>query len=160
MTQAVDKVLARFPGAVSAVDGVGGEEVIRVEAARWHEVAAWLAASDGFSFLSDLCGVDRPFRTPRFDVAVSLTDMARPAKLRVMVGVEDGQPPTVASVTDVWPAANWFERETYDMFGIVFAGHPDLKRILMPDEWEGHPLRKDYAIGKVPVEYKNLSPGH
>ena len=77
----------------------------------------------------------------------------------MVVGV-DGEPPAVPSVTGIWPGANWFEREAYDMFGIVFEGHPNLTRILMPDEWEGHPLRKDYSVGKVPVEYKHLSPGH
>lgn len=158
--RAVAAVVARFPGVVTPRESVAGEAVVTVVAARWFEVATWLAKEGGFTYCSDVCGVDRPFRQPRFDVSICLTDMLRPAKLRVMVGVADGQPPTVASITPIWPGANWFERETFDMFGIVFEGHPDLRRILMPDEWEGHPLRKDYAIGKVPVEYKNLSPGH
>jgi len=158
--QTVATVTARFPGAVQARPSLPGEAVVTVEAGRWPEVARWLAGDGGFSFLSDLCGVDWPHRTPRFDIVCSLTDLATPRRLRVVIGVEDGDPPTLDSVTGVWPGANWFERETYDLFGIVFAGHPDLRRILMPDEWEGHPLRKDYSVGKVPVEYKHLSPGH
>jgi NADH-quinone oxidoreductase subunit C len=64
-----------------------------------------------------------------------------------------GEPPTIESVTEIWPTANFMEREAFDMFGIHFEGHPDLTRILMPDEWEGHPLRKDYGVGKVTVEF-------
>lgn len=155
----VEAVMAKFPGEVHSRAGAAGEAVVAVEAAAWPKVARWLAKEGRFSFFSDLCAADWPHRTPRFDIVVSLTDMMGPRRLRVVIGVEDGNPPTFPTVTDVWPAANWFERETFDMFGIVFSGHPDLTRILMPDEWEGHPLRKDYSIGKVPVEYKNLSPG-
>jgi NADH:ubiquinone oxidoreductase subunit C len=65
----------------------------------------------------------------------------------------EGEPPTIPSVVERWPGADFMEREAFDMFGIVFDGHPNLTRILMPDEWEGHPLRKDYGVGKVPVEF-------
>jgi NADH-quinone oxidoreductase subunit C len=153
-------VLARFPGVVATRTSVPGEDVVSVDAAHWGDVARWLGGEGGFGFFSDLCGVDWPHRSPRFDVVCTVTDLDAGRRLRVVVGVADGNPPTVTSVTGIWPAANWFERETFDMFGIAFEGHPDLRRILMPDEWEGHPLRKDYSVGKVPVEYKHLSPGH
>ena len=158
----VDPVLKRFLGVVAQAGTVPGEAVVTVDAAHYAEVATWLHDEAGFGFLSDLCGADWPHRQPRFDVITTLTNMDRAQRLRLVIGVADPGPPgspVVCSVTGIWPAANWFERETYDMFGIVFEGHPDLKRILMPDDWEGHPLRKDYSIGKVPVEYKNLSPG-
>jgi NADH-quinone oxidoreductase subunit C len=160
--ETTDAVVARFPGAVDAREAVPGEAVVGVAAADWPQLARWLATDGGFGFFSDLCGADWPHRRPRFDVVCVLTDMfspKAPRQIRVVVAVEDGDPPRVPSVTGIWPAANWFEREAYDMFGIVFDGHPELTRILMPDEWEGHPLRKDYSMGKVPVEYKHLSPG-
>jgi len=137
-----------------------GEASVVVEAASWPSVAKRLASELGFTFLSDLCGVDNLGSSPRFGVVYNLTDLETPRRLRVHVPVADGEPPKIKSVTEIWPTANWMEREAFDMFGIVFEGHPDLTRILMPDEWEGHPLRKDYAVGKVPVEYKHLSPGY
>ena len=76
-----------------------------------------------------------------------------PARVRVQAFLDDGE--TIASVVPLWPAADWFERETYDMFGIVFDGHPNLVRILMTDDWEGHPLRKDYPIGGEPVRFSS-----
>jgi NADH-quinone oxidoreductase subunit C len=155
---AAEEVAARFPDAIALEEAAAGELVAVVEPAEWPAVARWLADA-GFGFLSDLCGVDRPGRDPRFEVVYTLTDMQTPRRLRVRLPLPDADPPRTASVTSVWPGAEWFERETYDMFGIVFDGHPDLRRILMPDEWEGHPLRKDYAIGKVPIEFKHLSPG-
>jgi NADH-quinone oxidoreductase subunit C len=160
ISETVGAVVARFPGVVSERAAPPGEAVVSVDAARWAEVAGWLHAEGGFSFLSDLCGVDWPHRQPRFEVVCTLTDMQTPRRLRIVIAIADADPPTMPSVTGIWPGANWFEREAYDMFGIVFEGHPDLTRILMPDEWEGHPLRKDYSVGKVPVEYKHLSPGH
>jgi NADH-quinone oxidoreductase subunit C len=76
-----------------------------------------------------------------------------PARVRVQAFLDDGE--TIASVVPLWPSADWFERETYDMLGIVFDGHPNLVRILMEDDWEGHPLRKDYPIGGEPVRFSS-----
>ncbi len=137
-----------------------GEASLFVDASAWPSIAKRLASDLGFTFLSDLCGVDNLGTSPRFEVVYNLTDLETPRKFRVRVPVPDGEPPKIKSVTEIWPTANWMEREAFDMFGIVFEGHPDLTRILMPDEWEGFPLRKDYAVGKVPVEYKHLSPGY
>ena len=104
--------------------------------------------------LRDLCGLDRSGigGESRFEVVAQLLHQERKERRTVHVAAE-GDPPTIPSVIDVWPTANFMEREAYDMFGIHFDGHPDLTRILMPDEWEGHPLRKDYGVGKLPVEF-------
>ncbi|MGH9733947.1 MAG: NADH-quinone oxidoreductase subunit C [Candidatus Acidiferrales bacterium] len=96
-----------------------------------------------FSFLSDLSGVDRFPLEPRFEVIYHLLSIEKRLRLRLKVKLSSADP-VVHSVTGVWPTANWHEREVFDMFGVQFEGHPDLRRILMPDEWEGHPLRKDY----------------
>ena len=105
-------------------------------------------------WLADLCGLDRMQLgfEDRFGVVVQLLHRERKERQTIHISAP-GEPPTVASVTSVWPGANFFEREAYDMFGIIFEGHPNLDRILMPDEWEGHPLRKDYGVGKVPVDW-------
>ena len=99
--------------------------------------------------LTDLTAVDWFERQPRFDVILNLYSFAHNQRLRVKAPVSDACP----SVCRVWPAANWLEREVYDMFGVKFEGHPDLKRILMPDEWKGHPLRKDYDILKQDADW-------
>jgi NADH-quinone oxidoreductase subunit C len=111
------------------------------------------ARGAGYSTFMDLCGVDYLRRAPRFEVVTHLVDTQRPARLRIRVGAEVPDP-SVPSITSVFAGANFYERETYDMFGIDFPGHPDLTRILMPDDWDGHPLRKDYAVGSVPVQFK------
>ena len=110
--------------------------------------------ADGYAMLLDLGAVDYLGRTPRFDVVYHLLRLApqpatveqvgTPARMRVLCGVEDGQ--SLASVMDLWKSADWAEREVYDLFGIVFEGHADLRRIQMPIDWEGHPLRKDYPM--------------
>ena len=90
----------------------------------------------------------------RFSVSYHLLRVADdPARVRVQAWLDDGEP--IASVLGVWPAADWFEREAYDMMGIVFEGHPYLVRILMPEDWEGHPLRKDYPLGGEPVRFSD-----
>jgi NADH:ubiquinone oxidoreductase subunit C len=123
-----------------------------VMAPEWAERARALAA-DGWD-LMDLCGVDRLGLggEPRFEAVVQLLNKERRERLTVHVGAT-GDQPTIPSVTGIWPTANFMEREAFDMFGIRFEGHPALTRIFMPDDWEGHPQRKDYGVGKVPVEF-------
>ncbi|MGH3882679.1 MAG: NADH-quinone oxidoreductase subunit C [Pseudonocardiaceae bacterium] len=107
-----------------------------------------------FELCSSVSGVDYgPEVAQRLHVAYHLTSMTyrRRIRLEVAVDVDDAQVP---SVVEVYPTADWHERETWDMFGIVFDGHPALTRILMPDDWDGHPQRKDYPLGGIPVEYK------
>ncbi len=98
-----------------------------------------------FTFLSDITATDRFPVEPRFDLNYHLLSMARRLRLRLKVLVS-GIDPVVESVTSVWTGANWHEREIFDLFGVRFEGHPDLRRILMPDDWEGYPLRKDYPV--------------
>ncbi len=99
-----------------------------------------------YNILMDMTAVDYPGRKPRFDLVYHLLSLPYNQRLRIKMKVEEGRP--ADSLTPLWGCANWLEREIWDMFGIPFAGHPDLKRILMYDEFEGHPLRKDYPIRK------------
>jgi NADH-quinone oxidoreductase subunit C len=130
-----------------------GQDVLVVPRERLSELA--IAAKEaGFEVCADVTAVDwYRLRRTRFQVVINLLSMEHLLRVRLLVPVP-GDDPHVPSVTPVWPGANFAEREVYDMFGIVFEGHPDLTRILMPDDWEGHPLRKDYAVGAVPVQFK------
>lgn len=132
--------------------GSPGEEVVRIPTARLREFAE-VAREAGFELLSDVTAVDWLDREPRFDVVVNLVSLQHRLRLRIIVGAA-GEDPMVPSLVPVWPGANYAEREVFDMFGITFTDHPDLTRILMPDEWEGFPLRKDFATGSVPVQFK------
>ncbi len=130
-----------------------GEDVVHVPSAQWYALAEAMRDM-GFEMCSDVTAVDWMGSRPhRFQVAAILTSLSRRARLRMVttLGRED---PRVASLTPLWPGAGYAEREVYDMFGITFDGHPDLTRILMPDDWDGHPLRKDFAVGSVPVQFK------
>jgi NADH-quinone oxidoreductase subunit C len=124
-----------------------GETTVVVPEQRLVRVAEYLASEPSlrFTFLSDLTTVDRFPMEPRFELNYHLLSIERSLRLRLRVRMAGAQP-EVPSVTGVWPTANWHERESFDLFGIRFHGHPDLRRILMPEEWEGHPLRKDYPV--------------
>jgi NADH-quinone oxidoreductase subunit C len=98
-----------------------------------------------FTFLAEVTAVDFWPREPRFEVVYILVSIAQRLRLRVKVRLH-GADPHVATVSGVWPAANWLEREVWDLFGIAFDGHPDPRRLLMPEDWEGYPLRKDYPV--------------
>ena len=129
-------------------------EIMRVAPADLYETLVALRAS-GCSMLLDIGGVDYLERVPRYDIvyhllamplgAATVAQIGRPRRVRVLVGVP-ADAPTVASVVALWPSADWPEREIFDLFGITFSGHPDLRRIQMPIDWVGHPLRKDYPL--------------
>jgi len=115
------------------------------------------AKSAGFEMAADVTATDYlGKKRVRFEVVISLLSVQHNVRLRVRVPV-DAEDPTLDSITPVYPGANFFEREVYDMFGITFDGHPDMTRILMPDDWQGHPLRKDFSTGSVPVQFKEAN---
>lgn len=143
-----------------------GQQVVHPSRDRYLEVAGALR-EDGFEFCSDLCAVDyliNPHRSlpsgvvpERFEVAASLLSMSERRRIRIRLQVP-ADDPSAPSLFNLYPGTEAMEREAYDLFGIRFVGHPDMTRILMPDDWEGHPLRKDYSAGRVPVQFKE-APG-
>ncbi|HEY6266546.1 MAG TPA: NADH-quinone oxidoreductase subunit C [Candidatus Acidoferrum sp.] len=140
----VSRFRARFGAAIVEAMEDRKQPIITVERARLAEIALYTRDEEKFEMLSDLTAVDWPKREKRFDVVLNLYSFAKNARLRLKAHAADGE--EVPSVVGVWLAADWLEREVFDMFGIVFAGHPNLKRILLPEEWQGYPLRKDYDI--------------
>ncbi|WKZ82104.1 MAG: NADH-quinone oxidoreductase subunit C [Acidimicrobiia bacterium] len=153
MSERIDALVAGFPGA--SVEDSLGQAVVRLPR---ESMAAFAesARGAGFDTWIDLCGVDHLTRSPRFEVVVHLLSLEPPELLRILVGVP-AEDPVVPTLTGVFAGANFFEREAFDLFGIEFEGHPDLTRILLPDEWVGHPLRKDAAVGSVPVQFKEAN---
>ena len=140
----VGRVRAKFGTALVEALEDRKQAIVIVECERLGEVAQYLRDEEKFDLLSDLTAVDWPKREKRFDVVLNLYSFAKNERLRVKARAGDGE--QVPSVAGIWPTANWLEREAFDMFGIIFAGHPNLTRILLPDEWQGYPLRKDYDI--------------
>ena len=140
-----------------------GQTVVHVPREQYVALIKRLV-DDGYTQASDLCGIDylvHPGRSlpdgvvaERFEIVVNLLDVEHRRRLRVRVQVP-ADDPTCPTLFDIHPGTEAMEREAYDMFGISFTDHPDLTRILMPEDWDGHPLRKDYAVGVIPVQFSN-----
>jgi NADH-quinone oxidoreductase subunit C len=157
-----DQAAAPAPGEVVSKEG----DVIFCSRGEYHAVIEqW--RGEGFELLADLCAVDylrHPGRSlpdgvaaERFELAIVLRSVSANRRVRIRVQVPENEP-VVDSLWDLYPGAEAMEREAFDMIGVVFENHPDLTRILMPEDWEGHPLRKDYSVGRVPVQFKE-APG-
>lgn len=149
-----ESLATALPGAVTAHAVALGELTIHVEPAEIVRVMTYLRDDPQCLFISfiDLCGVDYPQREKRFEVVYHLLSPRYNCRIRIKVETDETTP--VASVSGVFPAADWFEREAYDLYGVVFSGHPDLRRILTDYGFEGHPLRKDFPLtGFVELRY-------
>lgn len=163
----IEKLYAAFPQNVKGHSEFRGEITVKVEASQLHDVALFLRDDEDcrYNLLVDVYGADRLKlgQSPRFAANYELYSIPHNKFLRLLVEApepaegygQNGSLPVLPSVTDVWPTANWLERETYDLMGIEFSRHPWLRRIMMPDNWVGHPLRKDYPLGGEPVYFSH-----
>lgn len=151
MPATLDTLAAKFPGAFTTStfrDNVRVELPAETAPAVLHDLLRFLKEQCGFDFLADVAGIDYlgyPNATDRYAVVYALTNTATGERLFVKAFANDPDP-ALPSVVDLWAGADWMEREVYDLFGVVFEGHPDLRRILMPSEFTAHPLRKDYPL--------------
>jgi NADH-quinone oxidoreductase subunit C len=147
-TSTVNLIKEKFPQAVVETIEFRDEHTIVLHRASLLAVCTYLHKTLRYNFLSTVTAVDWPENTPRFEVVYQLLSLEYQCvlRLKVRVGEKGEEHPSVPSVCGIWPGANWYEREVYDLFGIVFSGHPDLRRLLMPPDWTTHPLRKDYPL--------------
>jgi NADH-quinone oxidoreductase subunit C len=149
---------AAVSGCVAEVYEHRTETTVVIKPGAIRDVCRFLRDDEAWQFtlLADIAGIDWPEREKRFDVAYNLYSINRKLRLRLKVRVGENEP--VPSVVEIWSTANWHEREVFDMFGVSFTDHPELRRILMPEDWEGHPLRKDFPLSyELPQFSHNLS---
>ena len=141
---AVKAMLAWKPDALLDAKFDRGELTLTIAAGEIRVAAATVRAA-GYNFFEDVTAVDWFPSSPRFQLSYHIVSHTYKERIRLQV-LLDGDAPAVESITTVWPSANFYEREVFDLFGIGFEGHPNLRRIMMPDDWQGHPLRKDYPV--------------
>lgn len=154
-----DTLRSAFTDAIIEETVFRGEMTLRIRTDRIIEVCRYLRDERQFNFLSDLCGAHYPAREKPFEVVYHLYSLPNRNYLRLKISLADGE--AAPTMTGVWGTANWHEREAFDMYGINFAGHPDLKRILLPDDWQGFPLRKEYPMagrGDYPIPARDDTP--
>ena len=150
VTAALD---ARFGVSIEGGHAERNEPTLFVAAPAIVEVCRYLKHEQGFIRLSGLTAVDWHPATPRFEIVYLIHSIEKNLRLRLKCKVAEGA--EIDSVIPVWRSANWYEREVFDMFGVTFRNHPDMRRILMPADWEGHPLRKDYPVHGYKYSYQN-----
>ena len=148
----LEVLTATFGAKIVATHTNHGDATALVDAKAFLEVMQWLRDERGFALCSSVTGYDDLGKEPRFYAVYHLVNVTDPERIRVKVGLPEKKP-VVDSVTGLYPGANFMEREAYDLLGIEFKGHPDLRRIMMPEEWEGHPLRRDYPHVYEPVQF-------
>jgi NADH-quinone oxidoreductase subunit C len=148
----VESIQSTFSDHVQEVQNFREEITVIVDAEKIVDICTYCRDTLEYNFLSDVTGIDYYPQAPRFAVAYHLYSMIHNRSLRLKVYLPSDDP-VVPSITSVYPAANWQEREAYDLLGINFPGHPDLRRILMPEDWDGHPQRKDYPLGYETVQF-------
>ncbi len=141
---AVKALLDWNPQAITGAKFDRGELTLTIAREEIRAACATLQAA-GYNFFEDMTAVDWFPSAPRFQLSYHLLSHARKERIRLCVLLAEDDP-SVESITSVWPAADYYEREVFDLFGVRFEGHPNLRRIMMPDDWEGHPLRKDYPV--------------
>ena len=158
--EVVDDLERAYPSFSDAIEKVivnRGELTLHVKSSRLSEVALILRDELKFEMCMGVSGAHYPAETGReLHALYPLLSLTRNQRIRLEVSVPDSNP-HIPSLVEIWASNNWQERETYDMFGIIFDGHPALTRIMMPDDWPGHPQRKDYPLGGIPVEYKGAT---
>ena len=152
----VEKYKGRYGSALEALSYLG-QNYLTVDRSLIPDILQLLRDEDQFDYCVDITAVHYPKREKQFDVLWNLYSFPRNERVRVKTQIADGE--SLPTVVPIWPTANWLEREAYDMFGIKFDGHPDLKRILLPDGWKGHPLRKDYGILQQDQEWVQINLG-
>jgi NADH-quinone oxidoreductase subunit C len=154
LTDLMTTLKSTFPDGVLSTTEFRNEVTAHIQKSQIKEVCLFLRDTHGFNYCADICGADRFTEEDRFEVIYNLTnlDSAERIRLKVRTSEEDCHVP---SVCDIWKAANWNERETYDMYGIIFDGHPDLRRMYMPEDFEYFPLRKEFPLigvaGSIPL---------
>ena len=156
-SELVTKLKARYGSGIKEASTYAGQKYLVVDSSIVYEILLRMHDDELFDYCVDITAVHYPKREAQFDVIYILYSFHNNERIRVKTQIKDGE--RVQSATGIWPTANWLEREVYDMFGIGFEGHPELKRILMPDGWKGHPLRKDYPILQQDQEWVKANVG-
>ena len=155
----IDDLNATFGDAVLEQSTHAGDTLLLIDKETCHKICLYLKSQHRFIYLSDIVGTDRFTAEDRFEVIYNIVSLRDQLRIFLKIRCEEKQP-VVQSVTDIWPAANWFEREAYDMFGIQFKDHPDLRRIYLPEDFQYFPLRKEFPLLGIPgsIDLPNTTP--
>ncbi|HZQ93123.1 MAG TPA: NADH-quinone oxidoreductase subunit C [Terriglobales bacterium] len=156
-SEMVARLRQRFGSGISEASTYLGQNYLIVDRSVAYDVLALMRDDEEFDYLVDVTCVHYPERAKQFEVVWIVYSFARNERIRVKTGVAEGE--AAPSVVALWGTANWLEREAFDMFGVQFDGHPDMRRILLPDDWKGHPLRKDYGIIQQDNEWVRINLG-